>query len=90
MSPKLAIGLALFISGLATQLSGIESGWVNILTPKFVSGMLIQLSGFILSVWGGIETKPSRNGQRTRSEDIAHDVLVKKIEREIDKNEVLK
>ena len=70
MNSKLAVGLALFISGLAAQLGGMQHGWVDALTPMFVAGMMVQLSGFILSVWGGIETKPYRNiDKRTRSSD---------------------
>jgi hypothetical protein len=70
VNSKLAVGLALFISGIAAQLSGMQHGWLDALTPMFVSGMLIQLSGFILSVWGGIETKPYRDiNSKTRSSD---------------------
>ena len=69
MNSKLAVGLAMFMSSLAMQLSG-ESNWNDTLTTRFVSGMLLQLSGFILSVWGGIETKPTRTNKFERSTDV--------------------
>lgn len=70
MNSKLAVGLALFLSGIATQLGGLEHGWIDVTNIKFVAGMMVQLSGFILAVWGGIETKPPRNkDSRERDSD---------------------
>lgn len=59
----------MFLSGLGTQLAATND-WGELLTPAFVSGFIIQISGFILSVWGGIETKQPRSTyKRTRSTD---------------------
>lgn len=69
MNKKLAVGLAMFLSGLGTQLANIQGGWIEVFSPAFVSGLIIQLSGFILTVWGGMEYVPPRNGKRTRRED---------------------
>lgn len=70
MNSKLAVGLAMFLSGIGTQLAGVEHGWVDVLTPTFVSGFIIQMSGFIISVWGGLEHVPTRDEKtRTRSTD---------------------
>lgn len=71
MNPKLALGLATFLSGIATALSTAEHGFQDVLTTGFVAALLLQLAGFILSVWGGIETKPPRKPEtRTRRDDL--------------------
>lgn len=78
MNSKLAIGLAMFIAGIATQLGSLPS-WLDFFTPGFIGGMLIQLSGFILSVWGGIEAKPPRSIN-------ARDRYLDKLDRRKDEN----
>lgn len=70
MNTKLATGLALFLSGIATSLSTAQHGWSDVATTGFVASAMLQLAGFILSVWGGIETKPTRDVEtRTRQSD---------------------
>lgn len=70
MNSKLAVGLAMFLSGIGTQLAGVEHGWVDVVTPTFVSGFIIQISGFIITVWGGYEYQPKRDEtERTRKDD---------------------
>ena len=69
MNAKFAIGIAMFLSGVAAQIGGIQGGWTEVFTPIFVSGFIVQLSGFILSVWGGVQYQPNRNGVRTRGDD---------------------
>lgn len=70
MNSKLAVGLAAFMSGIAMALSTTQHGWSDVLTTGFVASLLLQMSGFILAVWGGIETKPPRDPDtRTRLED---------------------
>ena len=70
MDPKLAVGLATFMSGLATSLATAQHGFADILTPGFIASAMMQLSGFILAVWGGINTKPPRDAEsRTRADD---------------------
>ena len=70
MDPKLAIGLATFMSGVATSLAAAPHGFHDIFTPGFVASLMLQLSGFILAVWGGINTKPPRDPEtRTRAND---------------------
>ncbi len=71
MDPKLAVGLATFLSGIATALAAAPHGFHDILTPSFVASLLLQVSGFILAVWGGIMTKAPRDIEtRTRATDI--------------------
>lgn len=70
MDPKLAIGLATFMSGIATSLGTAQHGFQDIFTPGFVASLLMQMSGFILAVWGGINTKTPRDVEsRTRVDD---------------------
>lgn len=70
MDPRLAVGLATFVGGLAVSLSTAQHGWADVWTTGFVASLLMQVSGFIMAVWGGIQTKPARDPEtRTRFAD---------------------
>jgi len=70
MNPKLAVGLATFLAGVATSLSTAQHGWSDVATTGFIASAMLQLAGFIMGVWGGIETKPARDPEvRTRQSD---------------------
>lgn len=66
MNKKLAIGLATFFGSISIPLISARGGWIEVLTPVFVGGLLGQISGLILAVWGGLEVevrKPNRRRQ---------------------------
>lgn len=70
MNSKLATGLAMFVSSIAISISSAQHGWSDVMTTGFVAAALLNLSGFILGVWGGVETKPPRDVEtRTRFAD---------------------
>lgn len=58
----------MFLTSIAGQIALIKN-WGEVTSPVFISVMIVQIAGFILSVWGGIEHQPSRNGMRTRHND---------------------
>ena len=68
MNNKIIIGIALVLGGIGTQLASIMD-WNETVTPIFVSGLILNISGTLLALSGGKEYQPPRNGKRTRFTD---------------------
>lgn len=45
------IVLGLVVGGVATQLSNVHDGWSEVWTPRFVAGMLMQVSSAIVALF---------------------------------------
>jgi hypothetical protein len=51
--PKHWLVIALMVGGFATQLSGIKTGWYEVLTPPFVAGLLANVAATITAIFIG-------------------------------------
>lgn len=60
--------IAALLTGLATQLSALEHGWIEAATPRFIGGLLLQVVTAVTAIYVGAP----RRGKFTRRTDDEH------------------
>lgn len=53
MHPAHWIALGMFLTGIATQIAGLQHGWHDATTPAFVSGVIMNAGSIIVAAASG-------------------------------------